>query len=135
MEKWSRIIRGLDDRAEARAVVVAAPVGAIVTVRKATRTDEQSAKFHAMCGELSKAVTYHGSMWTLDQWKQMLITSLWGLEMIPSLKGDGGYIPMRRSSKALTVREMSDLIEFTNVVAAERGHVFTDPRAARRQGR
>lgn len=120
------------DTPEAKSVahraITEAPPGTKVTFSTVTRGDLQSRKFHALCAELAREVKWNGASWTASQWKQMLITSLWGLDMIPSLKADGSYIPMRRSSAALSVQEMSDLIEFTLSVGAELGHVFTDPR-------
>lgn len=127
-EKRTFVIHAPEDRHTAAKAMLAAPMGTAIVVRPATRSDEQNRLFHALCSELSKGVKRDGAMLPAAKWKEALISSLWGFDMIPSLDGEGGVIPVRRSSATLGVKLMSELIEFTYMVGARHDYVFNDPR-------
>jgi hypothetical protein len=115
-------------RREAAKKVLMASAGSVVVIRPETRSDRQNRLFHALVGELSENVKHNGAFWSPEKWKEALIVSLWGFDMMPALDGDGGVLPIRRSSATLSVHDMNELIEFTYMVGARKGYVFTEPR-------
>ena len=107
-----------------------APDGMMVTIREQTRNLEQSAKFHAICGDLSKSdVEWMGKKRTLEQWKVLLISGhaiATGRpnEMIAGLEGE--IVNIREESSKMSVSRMSSLIEYSLAFAIEHGVKLRD---------
>jgi hypothetical protein len=97
----------------------------VVTVRPATRSSEQNAKFHALLGDISKQVEWAGARREPETWKRLIVAA-WlrargeHVEVLPALDGRGVDVVFERTSK-LSVPLMSELIEFTLAWAAQNG--------------
>ncbi len=103
--------------------VDAAPAGYLVKVSPATRSLIQSAKLHAMFGDIADTCLYMNRKLTAVQWKVIFIsghaiaTGL-GTDMLPGLEGE--FINIRESSAQMSVSRMSSLIEYVSAWLAQR---------------
>ena len=84
-------------------------------IQKKTRSLDQSAKFHAICGDVAKQKKYLGRLWPAWAWKVLFISghaiaTKIGAEVIPGLEGE--FVNIRESSASMTVTRMSSLIEY-----------------------
>ena len=103
---------------------LAAPAGWHVTFRPPTRSLDQNARMWAMLGDVSKQVEWYGKKLSPDAWKCVFSASLKKQDVVPGLHGD--FVVIGRSTSAMTIREMSDLMELMAAFGAERGVRFTD---------
>ena len=109
-------INGEDKRIRALEAVSKAPDGLILIMKDSTRTLDQNAKFHALCTDAAKTMTYMGRVLKADQWKVLFIsghaiaTNL-GADMVPGLEGE--FVNLRESSAQMGVKRMTSLIEYT----------------------
>lgn len=93
-----------------------APNGYIVEIKPRTRSLEQSAKFHAICGDLAKSSqTWAGKRRTLTEWKFLLVSghaiaTKEGTEIIPGLEGE--FLNIRESTATMTAKRSASLIEY-----------------------
>lgn len=87
-----------------------------LTVKPAKRTQEHSARLHAMLGWLSKNVQWAGAYRSTDEWKRLTVAA-WSrakgesIGYLPALDGKGIDIVFLRTSE-LSGRDMADLIEW-----------------------
>jgi hypothetical protein len=87
-----------------------------ITAKVAKRSEEHSARLHAMLGWISKNVEWAGSKRDVETWKRLLVAA-WGrasgesMGYLPALDGNGIDIVFRRTSE-LSGKEMADLIEY-----------------------
>lgn len=109
--------RLVHQQARQRAVqgVLDAPEGYVVTIKPPTRSLEQSAKFHAMCGDLARQLPYAGKKRSLEEWKLLLISghaiaTQSGSEVVPGLESE--FVNLRESSASMGVKRMASLIEY-----------------------
>lgn len=85
-------------------------------IRKATRSSEQNAKFHALCSDVSKSgATWAGKARTADQWKVLFVSghgvvTKRGSEMVPGLESE--FVNLRESTAGMSVARSSSLIEY-----------------------
>lgn len=115
------------DEARRRALqaVQEAPTGYSVTIAEPTRNLEQSAKFHAMCGDLAKArIEWFGKPRTAEEWKVLLISghaaaTKEGGEVVPGLEGE--LVSIRESTALMSKKRSSSLIEYTVAFCAAHG--------------
>ena len=92
-------------------------------VKKATRSLDQSAKFHAMIGQIGAIMRMAGSDWTDEDWKRLLIDQ-WAHEtgrkigrVTPSLDGER-VVQLGWQSHKFTVEDASEFIEWLYAWAA-----------------
>jgi hypothetical protein len=110
--------------------VMQAPEGYICRIHEPKRSEEQSAKFHAMCGEVSRQLEYMGKKLTQYQWKVLFVsghaiaTGL-GAEVVPGLEGE--FVNIRESTASMPVSRTSSLIEYVHAYCADKGVVWSDP--------
>ena len=102
--------------------ILAAPEGYVVTLAEPTRNLEQSAKFHAMCGDIARQKPFAGQMRKPEQWKVLLVSghavaTKQGSEMVPGLEGE--WCNLRESTAKMSTKRMSSLIEYVNAYCAE----------------
>jgi hypothetical protein len=96
--------------------------GDYLTIGSRTRTLDQNAIFHAMCGDVARQHLYLGRRLSLQQWKVLYIsghaiaTGL-GADMLPGLEGE--YVNLRESSAQMGVKRMASLIEYVTAYCAE----------------
>ena len=84
---------------------------------RSTRSIEQNAKFHAICGELAKSRLWAGKKRDTEAWKRLLVDA-WARvderrqgEIVPSLDGQS-VVSLGIQTRKLKVGDMCDLIEF-----------------------
>jgi len=99
------------------------PEGTVVTFTEPTRSGGQSAKFHAICGDLARAgVLWMGKPRTAAQWKVLLVSghavaTKEGAELVHGLEGE--MVNLRESTATMTKRRSSSLIEYAQAFAAQ----------------
>jgi hypothetical protein len=112
-------------RRRAMACVANAPEGHTVTVKPATRTGEQNAKFHAICTDLARSgLEWAGKPRTTEQWKVLLVSghavaTKAGSDMVPGLEGE--FVNLRESTALMSKARGSSLIEYAIAFCAMRG--------------
>lgn len=94
----------------------------MVKIQPPKRSNDQSAKFHAMCGEVAKRAMYFGKKLELEQWKVIFISGhaiATGLptEIVPGIEGE--FVNIRERSAAMSQSRMSSLIEYVSAWIAE----------------
>jgi hypothetical protein len=95
-------------------------------IRPAKRTQEHSARLHAMYGWLSKNVPWAGELRSIDHWKRLTVAA-WSrargesVEYLPALDGKGIDIVFLRTSE-MSGKDMAELIEWIYAWGAELGH-------------
>lgn len=119
------ILAGPSQRAFAKQLIDRAPYEAIVTVKAATRSNEQNAKLWAMLSDLSRAKP-EGRMHTPEVWKQLVMHAC-GHAVQFEIGLNGQPFPTGFRSSRLTKAQMSDLIEWIYSYGAEHGVVWSEP--------
>jgi hypothetical protein len=118
-------IRLYGTRRQAHALVDAAPQGAILNIKPATRTNEQNALLWSLLSEVSRAKP-DGRCHTPDVWKCLFMQAC-GHQVQFEVGLDGQPFPLGFRSSRLTKEQMSDLIEFIHQYCAEQGIRLTNP--------
>jgi len=120
------ILDGPRQRAIAKQLIDRAPRDAILTIREATRSNEQNARMWAMLSDVSRAKP-EGRMWTPETWKAAFMHSLGHqVQFCDGLDGSGPF-PLGFRSSRLTVRQMADLITCIQEYGDRHGVRWTDP--------
>jgi hypothetical protein len=118
-------LTGQRQREHACAEIMRAPDGWVVRVSEPTRTLDQSARMWAMLGDLSKQRPM-GIVETADGWKLLAMNAA-GHECQFMQGLDGRPFPVGFRSSRLTVRQMTDLIDWLFAFGAEQGVVWSEP--------
>lgn len=99
---------------------------------RSTRSLEQNAKFHAMCGDLAKQLKWAGKTRDVEAWKRLLVDS-WArtekrnqCEIVPSLDGES-VVALGIQTRSMRVAEMAELITFAQWYGDEHGVRWSDP--------
>ena len=131
MNRRRFVLSHAEARRRAMACVAEAPEGYVVTVQEPTRSTDQNAKFHALCGDIARSgAEWAGKPRTLQQWKVLLVSghavaTKEGAEMVPGLEGE--FVNLRESTAAMSKRRGASLIEYTLAFCALRGvRVYAD---------
>lgn len=101
-----------------------------ITVKPVTRSLEQNAKFHAICGDLQKSgLHWAGKPRTLKQWKVLLVSGHAmatgeGAEIVPGLENE--FVNIRESTAQMSVKRSSSLIEYALAFCAQNSVQLTD---------
>ena len=117
-------------REGARQAILEAPDGFVVEIKPPTRSLEQSAKFHAMCGDLAKSgIKWAGKSRTLEEWKVLLISGhavATGkpAEVIAGLEGE--FLNIRESTATMSKARQSSLIEYAQAFIISKGLALTE---------
>jgi hypothetical protein len=111
------IIRGT--RTAAHKLVDAAPQGAIMNIRPATRTNEQNALLWTLLSTVSRAKP-DGRQHTPDVWKCLFMQAC-GHAVQFEVGLDGAPFPLGFRSSRMTKEQFTDLIEFILQYCAEKG--------------
>lgn len=114
------ILAGGTQREYARQAINRAPQGAIVTIMRANRTNEQNAKMWAMLHDIARCEP-EDRQWTPDTWKAAFMHALGHeVQFGEGLDGSGPF-PVGFRSSQLGVGQMSDLIEVMYEYGARHG--------------
>lgn len=117
-------------RSNALAALLAAPDGYVVTVRPATRSVDQNAMFHSICGQLAKSsLKWAGKTRDSDQWKVLLVSAhtvatKGDVEIVPGIENE--FVNIRESTARMSVGRMSSLIEYALAFCATNGVELQD---------
>lgn len=126
MSGQTAILHTDKNRDFAHRLIDAAPVGAIVNVREATRNGEQNARMWAMLSDVSRAKP-EGRSWTTDTWKAAFMHSLGHqVQFCEGLDGSGPF-PMGFRTSRLSVSRMADLITCIAEYGDRHGVVWSEP--------
>lgn len=104
-------------RARAMHAVKNAPDGNKVVISEQTRSGEQNAIFHALCGDIAKSgIEWMGKRRSADEWKVLLVSghsvaTKHGADIVPGLEGE--FVNLRESTAAMSKSRGSSLIEYT----------------------
>lgn len=126
------IVQGPEDRQQIATWARNVEVGTIVEFRKKTRSHEQSAKMHAMLGEVAAQVVWYGTKLKVEDWKNIFTASLRKAQVVPGID-PGTVVPLGIHTSTMTVDEMSNMIEAIYAFGAERDVVFKDPKQEEEQ--
>lgn len=121
------IIRGDTQRALAKRLIDAAPVGAIVNMREATRTNEQNAKMQAMLSDVARAKP-DGRVMPSHKWKSVFMDANGHKPEFDENLDRTGFVCVGYKSSRLNKAQMSDLIESIYEFGARHGVRWSDPR-------
>ena len=99
--------------------VMQAPVGHVVTISEATRSNDQNAKLWASLSDIAKQVVWHGRSLDTNSWKHIFSSSLKKQEVVPNLDGTG-FVVMGVATSRMSKAEMAELIELIAAFGAER---------------
>lgn len=117
------MLHGPSQRTFAKTLIDAAPLGAVLNIHEAKRSDVQNDKMWAMLSDISRSWP-QGRRETADVWKSLAMHACgWEVQFIEGL--DGRPFPYGHKSSKLTVRQMSDLIEWLYAFGAENNVVWS----------
>ncbi|MGR1583467.1 recombination protein NinB [Thalassobius sp. S69A] len=106
--------------------VDAMPEGGVIRFEpEPKRSLEQNAKLWAMLGDISKQAEHNGMRHSPETWKALFMHAC-GHEVAFQMGLNGEPFPVGFRSSAMTVSQMSDLIEFISAWAAQHGVAFTE---------
>ena len=114
------VITGEVARKAACRIILAAPLGHVVTIKEPTRNLEQNAKMWAMLADIASQADWHGIKLNAEEWKDLLSAGLVQSRVVPNLEGNGFVILGQRTSK-LTKSQFAALIELLYAFGTERG--------------
>lgn len=116
------ILSGHPQRALAKQMIDRAPVGAVVTIRAASRTTDQNALLWSILSDISRAKP-EGRCHTPEVWK-CLFMSACGHAVQFEAGLDGRPFPVGFRSSRLTKAQFSDLVDFIYAWCAEKGVII-----------
>ena len=93
-----------------------------------TRNNDQNAKLHAMCRDVSKQMKWDGERLDTEDWKR-IFTAGWmkaterTVKLVRSLDGND-FVPIFQRTSRLSTKEMAELIEFIYAWGADKGINF-----------
>lgn len=130
-----------ESRGRALEAVRTAPDGYMVVISEPTKKRIQEEKYHAMCGDIAKQCTFMNEKRDLDDWKRLLVDAFAKVmrEAGTPIHHDGRVLPsldfervvqLGIQTKDFYVSEAGQFIEYLYAFGAERGVVWTEPRAA-----
>lgn len=115
------------DRRTAAHWCMTAPADWTVQWRPRQRSDRQNRRLWAMLSDIAKQADHHGLKLDAEDWKILALDALHrDMRAVPNLDGNG-LVMLGRSSSALNVAEMSDLIELLFALGAQKAIRWTDP--------
>ena len=100
----------------------------VVTIGNESRNEQQSRKFHAMCGDVARQCQWAGKKRTAEQWKHLFVSAhavatKEGAEIVPGLEGE--FLNIRESTARMGVKRMASLIEYVSAWGADNGVVWS----------
>ena len=103
----------------------------MLTIKPATRSLEQNAKFHAMVEDIARSgLQWAGKERSAAQWKVLLVSghavaTKEGADVVPGLEGE--FINLRESTALMSVKRSASLIEYTLAFCAMNGVRLSAP--------
>lgn len=109
----------------AKRLIDLAPEGAVVNIREAKRSLDQSAKMWAMLSDISRSKP-DSRVHTAEVWKQLMMAAC-GHEVQFLMGLDGNPFPAGFKSSNLTKAQMADLISFMQSYGDQHGVRWSEP--------
>jgi hypothetical protein len=109
------------------------PVRVRIDEKESTRTLEQNAKLHALCGDIAKQRQWAGQWIDTEGWKRLLVDAWARTEgktqgrVVPSLDGQS-VVNLGIQTRGMRVKDMADLITFAEAWAVDNGIHLGDER-------
>lgn len=103
-------------RSNAVAAIMSAEQGSSVSVGPRNRSDDQNAKFHAICTDIANSgMKWAGKRRTKDEWKVLLVSAhtkatKGEVEFILGLEGE--FVNIRESTARMSVSRAASLITY-----------------------
>ena len=119
------ILRGLEQRALACALINRAPAGAVVTIAEAKRNLDQNAKLWAMISVVSRAKP-EGRVHSPEVWKCLFMAAC-GHAVRFEMGLDNRPFPVGFSSSRLNKRQFADLITVVQEYGDRHGVAWSEP--------
>jgi len=119
-------------RHNAMAALMAAHPGDTVTVAPPTRSTDQNAMFHAICGDIAKSGReWAGKKRDLAEWKVLLVSAHTKatdgeVEIVPGLEGE--FVNIRESTARMSVSRAASLITYALAFCDTNGIPLTETR-------
>jgi len=107
-------------RDQAHRLIDVAPVGAVMTIAFARRSNDQNDKMWALLSDISRAKP-EGRMWPPETWKAAFMHLLGHQVRFAEGLDNSGPFPMGFRSSRLSKQQMSDLIECATEYAVRHG--------------
>lgn len=104
--------------------VMHAPVGNVVTIGEATRSNDQNSLLWPLLTCLANQIVWHGQKLTTDDWKNVMTSSLKKQRVVPGI--DGGFVVMGISTSKMGKAEFSELVELIYAFGAQNNVTFGD---------
>jgi len=104
----------------------------VLEVRPESRTLDQNAHFHALCGDIARSgIEWFGKPRKADEWKVLLVSghakaTKQEADVVPGLEGE--LVNLRESTARMSRQRASSLIEYTLAFCAEHGVELRDSR-------
>jgi hypothetical protein len=95
------------------------PVKVEISEWQDKRSLEQNAKMWAMLADISRQVCWYNQWLTPENWKDMITAALNGQKSAPGIEGGVVFFGARTSK--MSIKQMSDLIEYAYWFGAEKG--------------
>jgi hypothetical protein len=118
-------------RRNALAAVNSAPAGFTVAVAEPKRSNDQSAKFHAICTDIanSHVAVWAGKKRNADEWKVLLVSAhtkatAGEVEFVPGLEGE--FVNIRESTSRMSVGRAASLITYAIAFCDTNGVVLKE---------
>jgi len=98
------------------------------------RNNDQNAKLHALCRDVSKQVQWDGEWLDTEDWKR-IFTAGWmkatgrTVKLVRSLDGND-FVPIFQRTSRLSTKEMAELIEFILAWCVDKDVRFYEPLGA-----
>lgn len=99
------------------------PYKMILTPPRAS--DELTARFHCAIRCVAKQVKWAGEKLTEEDWKRLIVATVLGQKVVPSLDGKG-FVVLDRRTRSMSGSMKHDLVEWIYAWGSERGVVFDD---------
>lgn len=130
--KKTYILAHAEARRRAAQAVQEAPDGMKVTIAEQTRTLDQNAKFHALCGDLEMSnLTWAGKRRKLAEWKVLLVSghaaaTNEGFEIVRGIEGE--FVNVRESTADMDKKRSASLLTYSIAFCDMQGVKLTEPR-------
>lgn len=93
-----------------------------VVIRPEKRSTAQNRRMWAMLTDLSEQIVWHGQKLSADDWKTMCTAALKSQRVLPGI--EGGFVVMGESTSAMTIAEMTELMDFIEAFGTQQNVEF-----------
>jgi hypothetical protein len=81
------------------------------------RTTEQNSRMWAMLHDIETQVEWHGQHLTAEEWKAVFTAAIKKQKVVPGI--DGGFVVLGTSTRRMTKRELTELMDFIEYFGVE----------------